>query len=140
LEDVPRDLLIKGSECYLLAARTKPDDRLLILNPDALRYPSPANSEGRLSGVAGTVLVHGPYWYLPSGTYDVEIEGEIQGAIEGSLCHEFGFALATQILNQDNRSFAVAVPDDLRYFEVVLRSTGLSSQLKLNRILIRERL
>lgn len=140
LEEVSRDLLIKGGECYVLAARTKPDDRLLILNPNALRYPSPANSEGRLSGAAGTVLVHGPYWYLPAGTYDVEIEGEIQGDIEGSLCHEFGFALATQILSQDNRSFAVTVPDDVRYFEVALRSTGLNSRLKLDRILIRERL
>jgi FkbM family methyltransferase len=139
LDDVSRDQLVNGSECYLVAARAKPDDRILVLNPDALRYPSPANSEGILSGAAGAVLVHGPYWYLPAGTYDVEIEGEIQGTIEGSLAHEFGFALAAQVLNQNNRSFGVALPDDVRYFEVVLRSAGPGSKLKLNRILLKER-
>jgi len=139
LEDVSRDQLMHGGECYLLAARTKPDDRLLVLDPDALRFPSPADSKGVFSGPAGAVLVHGPYWYLPAGIYDVEIEGEIQGTVEGSVSHEFGFALATQLLDQNNRSFGVALPDDIRYFEVVLRSTGPKSKLKLNRILLKER-
>jgi FkbM family methyltransferase len=139
LDNVSRKQLLDGGDCYLLAAREKPDDRTLILGVDALRYPVPADDEGMLAGKAGAVLVHGPYWYLPQGTYDVEIDGEIQGNIDASATHEFGCVLAAKRLDHNDKSFGVALPGDARYFEVVLRSTQPESKLKLRRILVKER-
>jgi FkbM family methyltransferase len=140
LEDVSRDQLVNGGECYLLAGRKKPDDRTLTLSPEALRYPTPTDSEGMLAGAAGSVLVHGPYWYLPSGIYDVELEGEMLGTIEARFSHEFGYVVAARVLHKNNMTFEVSLQNDVRYFEVVLRSMGPESKLKLNRILIKERI
>ncbi len=139
LESVSRSDLLRGGDCYLTAARTRPNDRSLVLRKNALRLPTPPDDAGFLTGPPGAVLVHGPYWHLQQGPYRAVVEGEMEGAIDISVTHEFGFAIASGRVDASRRGFEFGLIEDARYFEVVLRSTGPESKLRLEAIVIEER-
>jgi FkbM family methyltransferase len=139
LESVSRAALLRGGDCYLVASRTRPNDRSLTLRKNALRLPTAPDHAGFLAGPAGTVLVYGPYWHLQPGRYRAVVEGEIEGAIDISVTHEFGFVMASGRIDAIQRSLEFGFIEDARYFEVVLRSTGPGSKLHLEAIVIEER-
>jgi FkbM family methyltransferase len=140
LDDVSKDELLHGGNCYIAAARRKPDDRALKLTPKAMRFGVSPDAEGYLSGPQGSVLVHGPYWHLQSGRYDITVVGEIEGDLQASFTHDMGFVVATKVINKDSPSFSIGLIDDVRYFEVVLRAVDTSTRVKIDRIEIVERL
>jgi FkbM family methyltransferase len=139
LETVPRSELLRAEPCYLLAARSRPNDRALVLREDCLRVPAAADASGYLTGPTGALLVHGPYWHLQAGVYRVLVEGEIEGSLDVALAHDFGFVVASGRINSTQRTLDVGLAQDVRQFEVVIRSTGLTSKLKLDRIEIQDR-
>lgn len=138
LEDVSKDELSAGGDCYLVAARQKPDDRTLVVSKVAMHCPVSPIEGGFYKGPPGAVLVHGPYWYLQSGVYDIEVVGEIRGEILVSFTHEYGFKIASALINEDRRIFTIELLEDVRAFEVVLRSTGEQSCLRVECINIRD--
>jgi hypothetical protein len=93
LDDVAKEALVGGDNCYLAASRRRPDDRNLVLNRKSLRFPG-TEDDGFQTGAAGATLVHGPYWFLQSGAYDIFIDGEIQGSVAAACTHEFGYSLS----------------------------------------------
>jgi FkbM family methyltransferase len=139
LASVSRDALLHGGDCYLAASRARPNDRSLVLRKNALRLPTAPDDAGFLLGPAGAVLTHGPYWHLQRGSYRAVVEGEIEGALDISVTHEFGFANGSGRIDASQRSLDFGFIEDARYFEVVLRSTGPDSKLRLEAIVIEER-
>ena len=139
LETVPRSELLQSGPCYLLAARTRPNDRSILLGKDELRVPVTPDASGFLTAPAGAIMLHGPYWYLQSGVYRVLVEGEIEGSLDVALAHDLGFVAVSGRINSTQRTLDVALPQDVRQFEVVIRSTGPTSKLKLERIEIQDR-
>ena len=117
----------------------RPDDRSLILRPNSLRLMTAVDASGFLAGPAGSVLVHGPYWYLQAGPYRVAIKGEIEGALDLSVTHEVGFLIASGRIDASQRSLEFNLIDDARNFEIVVRSTGPESKLRIELIAIEER-
>ena len=139
LETVPRSELLQSGPCYLLAARTRPNDRSILLGKDELRVPVTPDASGFLTAPAGAIMLHGPYWYLQSGVYRVLVEGEIEGSLDVALAHDLGFVAVSGRIDSTQRTLDVALPQDVRQFEVVIRSTGPTSKLKLERIEIQDR-
>jgi FkbM family methyltransferase len=139
IESVPRDELLRGGDSYLVASRVRPVDRSLILRPNSLQLMRAVDASGFLAGPAGSVLVHGPYWYLQAGSYRVVIEGEIEGALDLSVNQEFGFLIASGRIDASQRSLEFDLFNDARHFEIVVRSTGPESKLRIESIAIEER-
>ena len=104
----------------------------------SLRTFSTADASGFLTGQAGAILVQGPSWYLQSGAYRVLVEGEIEGSLDVAIVHDLGI-VATGRLDSSRRTLDVALPQDARSFEVVVRSTGPTSKLRFEKIEIQER-
>lgn len=136
LTEMSRDQLVNGPDCYLVAARTKPDDTGLEIPPSAIRYSGAPGD--LLTAAPGHVIVHGPYWYLPQGSYEVTIHGEIKGSLHAAATHEFGFEIASATLSESCKSFIVRTSVDLRYFEVVLRAIDEKSAANVQTIKIRD--
>ena len=86
----------------------------------------------------GGVLVHGPYWYLPQGRYEITVEGTINGRLRAAATHEFGFELASGTIDSNNPTFTFNTNVDIRYFEVVLRADSEQSAVKIDRIIVRD--
>jgi len=138
LHEVSRDELTYGPDCYLLAARTKPDDRTLEIGPAAIRYAAqPGSDDSMMRAGRGEVLVHGPYWYLPQGSYEITVHGKIKGTVRAAVTHEFGFEIASDQLTAKRMSFVANTNVDLRYFEVVLRDDD-NSEIRVDRITVRD--
>lgn len=138
LEEVSREQLIHGGDCYLVAAREKPFDAELALETTALRMVGRPTHDGMLTAEAGGVLVHGPYWYLPQGRYEVTVEGTINGRLRAAATHEFGFELASGRIDSSNPTFTFDTNVDIRYFEVVLRAEDEKSAARIDRIIVRD--
>jgi FkbM family methyltransferase len=80
----------------------------------------------------GTVLFHGPYWYLPRGSYRLEILGKIEGEFNLSVTEKFGYTLENTLVTSANTSFNFIAHRDLTQFEVVGRSCGEAIDLRLS--------
>lgn len=138
LQSVSREELVNGGDCYLVAARQKPFDAGLALEPTALRMVGNSDENGRMTATPGGVLSHGPYWYLPQGRYEVTVEGAIDGKLRVAATHEFGFELNSGTIDRSNPTFTFDTNVDIRYFEIVLRAVDEQSAVKIDRIVVRD--
>ena len=68
-----------------------------------------------------TLLAHGPYWFLPKGTYIFEFDGEINTNVKVHITEKYGYETAYFIVNKNNKIHNVVIERDLTNFEVVLR-------------------
>lgn len=128
----PVDLAqFSASEAYFLAARPAViGDELtrnfITLYPDDLYAVGAAIQGGRLKVDAtpelGTLLFHGPYWYLPRGSYQISVDGEIEGEFSLAMAEKFGYPVEAFVVSAQNRCFNVVVERDLTHFEVVGRA------------------
>ena len=109
-----------------------------MLGRDGLKIPGKPDADGRLSAEPGAVIVHGPYWYLQRGRYEISIFGDIQGEVRASFTHEFGYEIAADILTNEKKSFQIAFAEDVRFFEVVLRQVGAGAGVVLDHIEVRD--
>jgi FkbM family methyltransferase len=82
----------------------------------------------------GTVLFHGPYWYLPRGSYRLDVLGSIEGEFNLSITEKFGYALEGALLTSSSTGFNFVAHRDLTQFEVVGRSAGKEVDLRLSTI------
>lgn len=72
---------------------------------------------------AGSVVFHGPYWWLPRGYYRMTINGEIDSRVTIDLCERFGYKISSFDLEPNKLSVDFPVQRDLIKFEVVMRAT-----------------
>lgn len=131
------------SEAYFLAARPAVIGQELTRNfftlfPDDLYAIAASVRDHHLLFDAGaengTLLFHGPYWYLPRGSYRVSVDGEIGGEFSLVLAEKFGYPVESFVVSEHNRSFDVVVKRDLTHFEVVGRALTGRLTLRLNGI------
>jgi FkbM family methyltransferase len=139
LKWLERESLLRAGPCYILAAREQPNDQAIVLGLETLVVSATTDAAGFLEGPTGAILVHGPLWSLQRGPYRVTVEGDIEGSLNVAFAHEFGFVVASKVIGSEDRSLLVNLNEDVRYFEIIIRSTGPNSRLKLDRILIEER-
>jgi FkbM family methyltransferase len=83
---------------------------------------------------AESVVFHGPYWYLPRGSYRMSIDGDVQEAFKLVLAEKFGYAVAEFVVHDGQKEFDFVVPNDLTQFELVGRSMGDRAMFELRRI------
>lgn len=121
LVDVTDEQLVSGGDCYLLAAREKPDLTATVLPHGCLHWTrDPASLT--MGVQAGEQIFHGPYIYLPSGVYDLELVGLAEGQVSITAAEEFGQPMLSTILSPERRVMRFAINRDVRYFEVVARA------------------
>lgn len=126
--DLPQ---FSASEAYFLAARPavigeELTRNFIALYPDDLYAVAATVQGGRLMADGapepGTLLFHGPYWYLPRGSYRVTVDGEIEGEFSLAMAEKFGYPVEAFVVSAQTRSFNVVVERDLTHFEVVGRA------------------
>ena len=89
-----------------------------------------------MRGIApkGTVLFHGPYWFLPRGYYRLTIEGKITGSFQLDVCERFGYKVSELALHSGRNSIDFPIYRDLSKFELVLRSDDGTSHFEMSKI------
>jgi FkbM family methyltransferase len=131
------------SSAYFLATRPQTvegalDRNFLDIYPDDLYGIAGRSTGDRLlvesKGGPGALMFHGPYWYLPRGTYSIEVDGDIEGTLTLTLAEKFGFTVSTFNVSQDTRQFQVVVHRDLTKFELVGRVAQDSSKASIRKI------
>lgn len=96
-------------------------------------YPSDLNViEGSVnSGIlqvdkkisAGSVVFHGPYWWLPRGYYRMTINGKVESKFTLDICERFGYKTNVLELGPEKLATEFPVARDLIKFELVMRPT-----------------
>jgi FkbM family methyltransferase len=131
----PVDLASFEQGCaYFLAARPETvgqelDRSFVRIRPGHLFKPLAREVGGRLVAGdgphgAGTLLFHGPYWYLPRGVYRVQVEGTLRQPLGIQVAEKFGYGVAQAMLDGSNTAFDFIAERDLTHFELVGRATG----------------
>jgi hypothetical protein len=69
----------------------------------------------------GSVVFHGPYWWLPRGYYRMTINGVLSSDFVFELCERFGYKTASFQLKAGSTSIEFPVRRDLIKFEWVMR-------------------
>lgn len=70
---------------------------------------------------AGSVVFHGPYWWLPRGYYRIAINGHVSSAFTLDICERFGYKTGVLELGPGNLTAEFPVARDLIKFELVMR-------------------
>lgn len=97
-------------------------------------------SQGNLvsKGNRGSLLFHGPYWYLESGYYEISIDGMIDGNVELTMCSNFGYVVAVEFISGKNPIFKKIIPKDLIYFECAARVVSDQAEVSIASITFRK--
>lgn len=120
-----------ASEAYFLAARASTIGGVMVRNfinllPGDLFSLACQVNDGALSVQAqlppDTLIFHGPYWYLPRGSYILSVAGQVHAGFKLVVAEKFGFPVAEFLVRQDRLSFDFIVENDLTHFEVVARA------------------
>jgi FkbM family methyltransferase len=119
---------------YFLAASVdtvgeERDRGFVRIRPGHLFMPLTREEQGRLVPVSGphrqgSLLFHGPYWYLPRGVYRVQVEGSLSAPLQIEVTEKFGYGVAKAVLGAGSASFDFVAERDLTHFEIVGRTTG----------------
>lgn len=83
-----------------------------------------------VTGMAGKVIFHGPYWWLPRGYYRLSIDGDLNQPVVIELCEKFGYKVFELRMEPGTRHLDFPVYRDLNKFELVMRPSN-NSQFKM---------
>jgi len=103
-------------------------------------FVPPASQSGmtrdllRAQGSGKEILFHGPYWFLPRGSYQVTLLGDIRGTLELTIAARFGFPVHTFALDSKIKSGIFAAEHDLIKFEVIGRASGSETSINLREL------
>jgi FkbM family methyltransferase len=120
-----------SSEAYFLAARAQTIDGAMQRNfinlfpDDFYAIASEVKSDSLVAQAnlaPNNLIFHGPYWYLPRGSYDLLVIGQINGSFKLSIAEKFGFPIAEFAVSSESLSFNLIVENDLTHFECVGRA------------------
>jgi FkbM family methyltransferase len=127
---------------YALASRPGQIDNLdrrrFSIYPSQLSHQGnpPAELGEKLikEGAAGTVLFHGPYWFLQRATWELRIHGSISGQIDMILAERYGYATQSVRLSGGQLIWRFANERDLVRFELVARAAGAGARVEIDRL------
>jgi FkbM family methyltransferase len=128
----------KEAEAYFVAARpatvgTNYQRSLLNIYPRNLFGISGYLKDERLvisaETPAGSLLFHGPYWYLPRGSYRLDVSGQIAGSFELALTEKYGFSVDQTTILEGHQSVHWVIERDMHHFELVGRSSGVACSI-----------
>ncbi len=128
---------------YILAARAEQLGGVMDRNRFSI-YPRQQTFGGNSTAVdhkdgtfqisGNQILFHGPYWFLPRGTWRLKIHGSIEGALRITIAERSG--VKVQDLDFDSkileRDFASG--HDLIKFECVARAVSKGASIRLSRL------
>ncbi len=90
-------------------------------------------------GHQNQLLFHGPYWYLPRGSWSVKLHGRITGTVLLRVAARFGHRIDDVILDAEHPQRSFVAHHDLPYFECVGYAASPEATVDVERIeLIRE--
>lgn len=131
---VPADLqMFEASEAYFLAAKPlalggELNRNFLTIYPADVYAIACEQSAAALSFhgevEANTVVFHGPYWYLPRGSYHLQIAGKVSSGLKLQIAEKFGYPVAEFEASPARTSLDFIVERDLTQFEIVGRAPG----------------
>jgi len=112
---------LRNWQGYLLAARPSSIDRLdrrgFSIYPRQLQGGTSRLEGGRLAADGPGLMVHGPYWNLPRGSWRLTVQGELHGDITCVVSEQFGHKVASQSISETARTADFVVQHDLIKFE-----------------------
>ncbi len=133
----------KQSQAYFIAASSKTinnqlDRNFVQIYPQDMFGLNGKIEQGELVNQAnlpaGTVLFHGPYWYLPRGSYRLDVVGKLEGKFSLAVAEKFGYTVETALITNTSTGFNFVAHRDLTQFEVVGRSAGEAVNMQLSNI------
>jgi len=68
------------------------------------------------------VIFHGPYWYLPRGTWRMSVNGRVDVPLKIVIAEKFGYRVADFILSAQRMTHDFIIENDLSHFEIVGRA------------------
>jgi len=81
-----------------------------------------------------TVVFHGPYWYLPRGSWRLTVIGRLDTPLKIVLAEKFGYQVAEFSASPQQMSCDFIIANDLTHFEVVGRAPGGAASFEIERI------
>jgi FkbM family methyltransferase len=133
----------KQSQAYFIAASSKTinnqlDRNFVQIYPQDMFGVNGKIEQGELIHQTdlpvGTVLFHGPYWYLPRGSYRLDVVGKLDGKFNLAVAEKFGYSVEAALISNTSTSFNFVAHRDLTQFEVVGRSVGEAINMRLSHI------
>lgn len=125
---------------YVLAVRPgqdmPPSRSYFTVYPSQLRVLPIAiadhdGDEVRLRGDTGTMLFHGPYWFLPRGFWTLCIDGSLEGEISIILAGDHGKPVLELPFTNSITEQRFFLDHDISHFECIARVTGATASLSL---------
>jgi FkbM family methyltransferase len=83
---------------------------------------------------ASSLLFHGPYWYLPRGSWEVSVIGRIDTPLQIIIAENFGYPVADFIATPERATCVFNIQNDLSRFEVIGRALAGSVSFALQKI------
>jgi FkbM family methyltransferase len=80
------------------------------------------------------VVFHGPYWYLPRGSWRLTVIGRLDTPLQIVLAEKFGHQVAEFSASPQQMSSDFIIANDLTHFEVVGRAPGGAVSFEIERI------
>jgi len=81
-----------------------------------------------------SLLFHGPYWYLPRGSWEVSLIGRIETPLQIVIAENFGYPVVDFIAMPERATCVFNIQNDLSRFEVIGRALEESVSFALQKI------
>ena len=81
-----------------------------------------------------SLIFHGPYWYLPRGSWEVSVIGRIETPLQIVIAENFGYPVADFIATRERATCVFNIQNDLSRFEVIGRALEESVSFALQKI------
>jgi FkbM family methyltransferase len=100
-----------------------------------------AGSESRLltdrlrcRGSHGTLMFHGPYWFLKRGRWRLKFHGHIRGTVAFSILERFGYGVSQFTFDAGQSEHTFTLQRDLVHFECAAWATKEETEIAVERI------
>jgi FkbM family methyltransferase len=84
--------------------------------------------------VPSSVVFHGPYWYLPRGSWRISVIGRVDFPMQIVLAEKFGYRVAEFVASAEQLTCDFIIANDLTQFEVIGRALGGAVSFAIERI------
>ena len=83
---------------------------------------------------SSSLLFHGPYWYLPRGSWELSVIGRIETPLQIVIAENFGYPVVVFISTAERATHVFNIQNDLSRFEVIGRALGGVASFALQKI------
>jgi hypothetical protein len=106
--------------------------QLNVLLPHRYRASGGVSIQGNVA--PETMIFHGPYWYLPKGSYQLRIVGVCKSALQIAITERFGYPVTSFRYTGAQDAVSFNTHHDLIRFEIGARAAAAGVDLELERI------